>query len=374
MNNDIVLCYLNRKKQNIINYTEVLLRHVLKKKAKLTKTISKIVDIYINNFYLAETIDYEELEEFIKVDKNQDPNLKAVLLSSILCYKNNNLEEKISSDTKKIIFISNVISMAIAIEQNVNTVKYPEINPIIVMDKVLKEYKNRLFESTKDSLTSARDELELLIKKDISVEKKFWKLLENSTFNLTFSTTTNKNYFLVDCDYEMKMLNKYSLKDINYIEMNKGINDKINIIYIESLLILALKNFIKGHTDDKFFIKLPIEFYTKKKNINVLTDIFSNPCLMEKIVFMFDFDEFNKYRADISDFKNFGYKLSFDKVGTNETKNRNMFSDIKIVFIDKQFLIANEKYTELWKDKKVEFIENELHPKNIEIEKIINRK
>ena len=88
MENDIISVFLNRKKQNISNYACVFAQYALNNNVKLNKIISKIVDIYVNNYYLQKNLDFELLNKYFETKESNESILKDVLLSSIIFYKN----------------------------------------------------------------------------------------------------------------------------------------------------------------------------------------------------------------------------------------------------------------------------------------------
>ena len=143
MENDIISLFLARKKQNISKYCDIFVNHTLKTKGRLSNIIEKIVEIYIDNFYIEKSTDFSLLTKYFELGKTNESLMKNILLSSLLFYKNSGLESQISSDIKTIVVLSNSIYLSLSLDNYINNIKNDNTDIKVKIDLFFDKYKNK---------------------------------------------------------------------------------------------------------------------------------------------------------------------------------------------------------------------------------------
>ncbi len=356
MENDIVSLFLNRKKQNISHYTEILVKYTLKGNIKLNKIISKIVEIYIDNYYLEQNLDFTLLMKYFEIKQTKESMMKDVLLSSILFYKNSGLEKQIDSDIKTIVILSNLIYLALNLDGCTNEYHHEKLDISERMTKYLGQYQSKIKVSD-ENLESLVNELTNQIKKDVAAEKKFWKNLTTSNYLLKFKQViTNNHLYFVDYAYDIKTLNRYSLEEIEKVRLTKGINDELLTIYLEQLSVVILKNLLNSNYNDYFFIHIYGDYFNKNKNLLNINRIFANASIKKHLVFCFEYDTIKDSINVIKYLNSQEYYVGLTGVDETIAIESTTFDMYNFVFISSSLLDKNQEYQELWNLKKINFI------------------
>ena len=176
MENDLVSLFLFRKKQNVIKYSEIFLKYTLKNKVGLKKIINEIIDIYFDKFYTENNSDYSILSNYFKINDSIESLMKDILVSSILFYKNNDLESQIKSDIKTIIVLSNTIYLCLLLDNKVN--EYD--NYILEVDDRFNTFKTEYISKIKineEELENFTNDLFIQVKKDDCLKSKIPKIV-----------------------------------------------------------------------------------------------------------------------------------------------------------------------------------------------------
>lgn len=356
MENDIISLFLNRKKQNISQYTEIFIKYTLKGNIKLNKIISKIVEIYIDNFYLEKNLDFTSLTPYFEIKKTNESLMKDVLLSSILFYKNSGLEKQIESDIKTIVILSNLIFLSINLDECIDEYHHEKIDVEKRIDNYFKQYQNKI-KVSEENLELLINELTNQIKKDISSEKKFWKNIKTSNYILTLShTVKNNNLFLVNYHYDIKMLNRYDEEEIERVSLTKGIKDDILTIYLEQLSIVILKKLLSKRYDDYFFVNIYGDYFNKNKNLVNIDRIFSNNSIKKHLVFCFDYDTIKDNINVIKYLNSKNFQVGLMNIENSISIESTTFDMFNFVFISSKIIDKYQEYKDVWNLKKINFI------------------
>ena len=357
MENDLVSLFLIRKRQNIYKYSEIFLKYTLKNKINLEKIINKIIDIYFDNYYLEKNIDYTYLTKYFELDETKESLMKDVLLSSIIFYKNNGLEEQIKTDIKTIVVLSNTIYLSMTLDNKVNEYLNSLLEVEDRFDIFKKEYLTRIKISS-EQLELLIEELYNEIKKDTSAEKKFWKSLNDNNYILDFKKNTNyENYYLVNYHYDIKLLNRYDKYEIERTSQTKGIMDDILAIYLEKLSIFVLKNLLSGNSDDCFFIKIYCDYFNKNKNLLNIDRILNNNIIRKRIVFLFDIKDINKNKNIISYLNSKNFTIAVNNIDEKTNLETTTFDMFDYAFISNKILNSHTDLKEIWEIKNIKFID-----------------
>lgn len=352
--NDVISLFLNRKIQNISRYTEIFVKYTLKGNVKLHKIINKIIEIYIYNFYLNTNEDYSLLMKYFEVKKTKESLMKDVLSSSLLFYRNSGLEKQIEGDINTIVILSNLIYLALNFDKYTNEFNNASLEIEDRINNFFKHFKDKI--KLEDNEQDFLEELKIQVKKDSSAEKKFWKCLINKNFFLQYyRVIKNNNLFLVDYNYDIKMLNRYDKREVNKTRLTKGINDDILTIYLEMLSIFILKDLLSNHFHDYFFINIYADYFNKNKNMTSIENIYNSFSIKKHLVFVFSYDEIKANMSSIKTLHAKGFKLAVTNINNDVSLSTTTFDLFDFVFISSDLYDKYERYHDVWNIKKINF-------------------
>ena len=353
MGNDIFSVFVEKKKNMILEYASLFFKYTVNNKSKITRTLSNIIDIYISKFYFEKSMDYTYLDQYYDLKKSKDVLFKETILSTLYFYKSNNLESKIENDKATIVLVSNVLYLGITLS-NLCFKNYLGESDLI-LEHFFNKYKSKIRIKDEDMELTFRQELSTLLKKDINVIKKAFKCFENTNYSIELKKIldSNQNY-LVELNYEIKLLSKYSSKEINNV-INKSLKSELALITLEQASLKIARNYLSGVTEHKYFVKTPIEMFEKQKYLKLINDIFKNENLKDNIVLVFSFDDIINSKKTLSSIKENNYLTAVNNVGTLKI-NHNTFENFDYAFVSSQFLELYEGYQEIWRAKGINFI------------------
>lgn len=353
MGNDIFSIFVDKKKNMILEYASVFFKYTINEKRKITKTLSNIIDIYIDKFYLEKSKDYTYLDNFYDLSKSKDILLKETILSTLYFYQNNNLEDKIEKDKTTIILVSNVLYLGISLSDLCFKNYLGESD--LLLEQYFNKYKAKIRIKQEDSEKEFHHELNSLVRKDISSIKKAFKCFESTNYNVEFKKILDSNQnHLVELKYDIKLLSKYSVKDINNV-IDKNLKVELALITLEQTALKVACNYLAGLIEQKYFVKIPVEMFEKQKNIKLINDIFKSSKLKDNIVLLFSFEDITDSKKIMALIKENEYLTAINNVGTLKI-NRNTFDNFDYAFVNSQFLELYEGYQEIWRVKGIKFI------------------
>lgn len=352
MINDIFSAFINRKKIMTLKLAETLFKYTVNDKNKLNKTLEKIIDIYLKSFYSLKEEDLSELNNYFSLSETNDILLKETLLSTIYFYKQNNLEEKIENDIGTIIILSNIIYLA----NKIGDISKIEEDISKYINNVFIEYKSKLRIKNNEIERKIKDEITEILKLEFSLFKKFFKSINDLNFNINIEKIIGYNQgYLVNYDYNIKMLSKYSKKEIEATKINKNVDIDLEIISIELVVINIIKDIITEEKDTTYFIPIQLQCFEKSKYKLAIQNIMKDEIVKRKIVFVFEYSQIKGHQKTINLLRQENYFLAVNKV--NDIKlSKNAFDNINYVFVSPDFLDIYKGYVEIWKAKKIEFI------------------
>ena len=356
MDNDLISVFLNRKKRNISNYTNILSKYTLNGNIKVNKIIERIVQIYVNNYYLEHNLDFSALAKYFEIKQTKESVMKNILLSSLTFYKNSGLEDQIETDINTIVLLSNMIFLAVGIDTYTNELLHVNEDIDSRIELFFNRYRSKIKIDDSD-FKRFYDEISKEIRRDINVERKFWRSLQSNNYNLTFLKNYKyNNLYLVQYDYDIRLLNRYSKQEIKRIFKEKSIIDDFNTIYLEQLSIFVLKNLLNKHHDDYFFIKFYPDYFIKNKDLMAIDKILKNKTIKNHIVFLFDYNEINKNMSVIKDLYSKDYKLGCLNIKDDSKITDKSFDMFDFVFIKSNILDRYKDFSDVWTLKKINFI------------------
>ena len=353
MGNDIFSVFVEKKKSMILEYASIFFKYTVNDKSKITKTLSNIIDVYVEKFYFTRTNDYTYLNNYYDLEKSKDILLKDTILSTLYFYRDNNLEGKIEKDKATIVLISNVLYLGISLSNS--CFKNYTADASMLLEQFFNKYKSKIRIKIENTEKEFHQELNIALKRDLNSVKKAFKCFENINYTIELKKIldSNQNYF-VDLKYEIKSLAKYNKKDIDNV-INKNLKAELALITLEQTSLKVAYNYLSGLIEHKYFVKVPIEMFEKQKYIKLVNDIFKAEQLKENIVFVFSFDDVIDSKKILTSIKESNYLTAINNVGTLKI-NRNTFDNFDYAFVNSQFLELYDGYQEIWYAKGIKFI------------------
>ena len=355
MENDIISLFLNRKRQNISRYTEILSKYMLKRNIQLNKIINKIIEVYINSFYLRKNQDYSLLRQYFEMKNEKESLMKDVLTSSLLFYQNSGLEKQIEADINTIMVLSNLLYLAISLDNSVNELYNHDMDIEQRLRNYLKQFESKL--KISDNVELLFNDLINQIKKDINAEKKFWKNLQTKCFTLIFSKSLRiENYFLAEYKYDLKMLKRYDEDEVMKVSLTHGINDSMLSIYLEMLSVFILKNLLHKNHHDYFFINIYSDYFTKNKNILNIERIFNNVNVRDQLVFCFEYNDIRHNMSVAKALHSKNFHMAVTDIDAEMKLSGDSFDLFDFVFISMATFSQTMEYHDIWNVKKINFV------------------
>ena len=339
---NIVMLYLNKKKNNILGYSNMLLKMLVKEDTKFDKPLKDIIELYMKVNYL---------EHFSFIDLNEKTIEKSKVFNQITkissAYFKKSKFEEIKKNT---FFISTIIFISLQIEDRTSVLLNNSLSPI---EDIINQYED-LTESTKKLILNCKKELKELIKENTGIEKKFLLNTNSKDFKLLFKKIASvKNKYTI---YEtnlirnIKSLEKYNQDEVNMLIEDNNLNEKIDLIKFQLLLITELKSIILNKKNH-FIIDLN-GFITKKKNYDFINKIL-NEDLKKYLIFKIDFEELDERTDYVKELKEQGFKFLITDLNHEKIKNKEIYKHINYVLETKNFYESNKKFVIYCEDYKI---------------------
>lgn len=352
MGNDIFLTIINKKKSMLLEYANIFFEHTVSNKKKITKTLSSIIDIYIDLFYLKHEKDFSDLDKYFPLQNLKDQLLKETILSTIKFYQDNNISDKIIENKSTIILVSNVLYLAIVLSNKCFS-DYDRSADMIV-EQFLSKYRAKIRIKDIDKINQLKLVLMSATKKDINSIKKAFKLFNSTNYYIDMkSILGHDSHYLVEFNYDVKMLSKYSKKEID-LALKKNIDLELSIITLEQVIIKISCDYLSGNYSNKYLVKMPIEVFEKQKYSKAIEEMFSLDVIKNNIVFLFEHDMIGDVKT-LAKLKNSGFSLGLHKINFLKVKAKS-FDNVEYVLAPSNFLEIYENYQDTWKAKAIKFI------------------
>lgn len=353
MGNDILSLFIERKKSFIIQNALLFIRYLVDEKGNLYRTIEKITTIYFRDFWLEENLDFEELNSYFSLQNSKDIYLKQSLLSSIRFYQENVMEEKITQDIRLIVLLSNALYLSITLSHLLD--KNYEKREEEWVPSFLKKYQNKIRLLEESKRTDFEGELFQSLKKEAAVYRKFFKTLENSQFSYTLEPILDyQNGYFVKGTYDIKMISRYSSKEIEQVYEKKNYQLDHALVTLEMLSFQYLKDLLLENVEPEYFLTIPFSLIEKEAYYEQVKTILGFLPFRKKIVFVFSYDDCTRHMKTLK-------ALAHDqiRIGVNDLEeevDERIFESVKYVFISPSFLESHSKYYPLFEDKEIRFI------------------
>lgn len=353
MGNDIFTVFIVNKKNMILEYANTFFRYTVNNRNKINKTLSSIIDIYLNVFYLNKSQNFTDLNKYFALQNSKDIILKEVMTSTIKFYQVNNLVEKIEKDKSTIIILSNVIYLAVNLSERI--LKNNNANIDIVIEQFINKYNSKIRVKSDDDLNNLKQDLISSAKKSVNSWHKALKLFDttNYTINIKRISEYHRQYE-ISLTYDIKQLSKYTDREIK-LAIDKNITLNHAIILLEQTVIRIIKDYLIGNHENKYFIKLPLEIFEKQKYRKMIDDIFKTTILKKNIVILFEHKDVLNSSKVLKSIKDENFSLALTAVDSLKVKVHS-FDHFDYVFISQQLLELFDGYQEIWNAKGISFI------------------
>lgn len=339
---NIIEKYYNQKKLTIVNSALIILNHIFDEQPKWKKELDTCSEYYINNFVLNNNLSKKFIRKYYRFFfefQINDLLMREIYVSifeTIIDYKT------LSGQTSKngALLVGKVFLIAINLDKNTNSLEIINDNPKQIFDKLSEIFPNDSV--IKNSLKEAKKELQSLMKKNLLINKKMNKFLDNEIFKLQFIPYQNreliKPLYEVKLKYNIEKLVKYQKQEIDYVFEKEEIDTKLTFITY-SLAAISMLKMIEKEKHVFFILSLSNSFFNKKKDFRNLLKLMSSKEYSSRIIIEIDSIILDKMAKDIEKCRKMGVLIAirngnsdldpndFDciVITENQTKTKDIF-------------------------------------------------
>lgn len=357
--NDSIEKYLNKSKKNINTILssletniEFLDNELWNTYDEVSDSITNIISIYFDKYYLYVSNDFTELDKYIKFNNKINRKLKNILLSIINYYESINEEKIIKEKEGSILYLTILIYIALTLySKDFITIDTPKkIEKVI--NNIIDNFARIRFKREKDLLTLINN-IESVIKENNKFNEYIDSLNNKESHNIYMSINKDNSYYKVIYEYKIDELNDYEERDISIVNEKLNIGSTLCCMSYDIAYYIMFKLLRNGFD---YTLLFPIS----KKNLmddnirNILIN--RNNIINNRIKFLINYDDIINDYEFINTMKSNDIDIFIEVSDNRETNNYNMFMDISNVIVTEEFISINEKYVEIWKDMNMNFI------------------
>ena len=347
MQNEIIHTYLKFKKKSLLSYADTLSKVFVVKEENLWKDdnefnqiISGILDIYINKYYFRSKKELALMNTNNMKDKEFKLTLSLAMISDYYKDDYKNLKNKYK---KSIYNLTLIVYIITNIDKEITFYKDNSVTIKNIVKKINKMYGDIFKNLDLSENTFLADILANKIKDVERKELRFFELLKGNDYYNEF-IEYDKDIYFVHFSYELNKLETFKTIDTDYVYEKFKFEDKYLPISYELALITLLKSFVNDTVIPTLLLPVTSKYLSKKKNIEFIKKLFSNPYLKEYVQFSITYDDYKdnyKIFDVLSD-------LKFDIVlflGDKEVILN--YSRIKfdyILYVTEEFVLNNPRF------------------------------
>ena len=357
--NGSIESYLNKSKKNLNTIIECLEKNIefldndlWNEYSTIKNTMESIVEIYFDKYYLYSSNDFNKINNYIKFNNKINRKLKTILLAIIDYYEITKEENIIKDKESSILYMTILIYIALVLyEKNINNIDTPKkIEKTI--NNILDNFEKIRFRREKDLVVLIQDIKNIIINNN-EFNNALDKLNTEASYNIYMSINKDNDYYKVIYNYKINELDNYENKDISIVNDKMNITKKFTKISYDLACFTAFKLLKKGLNYKLLF---PIT-----KNDLMERDMFhyinnNNKDINRRIKFLINYEEIKNDYEFINFINEQDINVFIEMNDSNETNNYNMFMGLNKIIVPEEFIGINEKYLEIWKDMKIEFI------------------
>lgn len=358
MSNNIVDAYYDRIKNNVVDYSTILINRAFRRKQLSKKTYVNIINHYIDDLNWNIIKISDDVDTFINDHNVSHFRLNNIINYTILYMDKENVRYNLEENADLIIKLAKMILVAVEIYVKTDVLINSSIKYANVLDEIIRQNSMLFDDDLKDRIKDVEKEIKEKIKANISASKKFLAKIKNNNFYLTFSNI-NDDYTLVKFNYEIKALNKYLKTDIEHQIVKKELNKRFTIIEAELLSILIMKWSFSRKEKRMFFIDIPLGFFQEQELVVKLIEKFSNKRILQYVCLRIKYSELLDNKEIVQELKNNYFKIAvMDAEKINEHKEHNTFNDLVDYLFGNEVLKTNNEYPrEFCRDTNVKYID-----------------
>lgn len=274
--------YIKMIKSQITEYVKYILQNKFNK---------KIFDKYLDGYI------YTKYNSYIQTNKT----LKTRLLED-LNQQEENINVLFENKNKINIQMHEIFEYIVNIEESSSNKN---------IENLLDKLSNKREEILKKKDENFKEEFLKLIKKFAIEKEKFFDKYESEDFSLKISNYKTKiNVQRVNINYNFNVSPLYSKFAIEKA-FNTGVTNE-DKLFVEYLLISIrlIKEIIKGNYTKQYILEFSETLLNKKQKLEKLLSIIDNEAIKEKMSLKIKYDAFTKYKDEIYEIINRGFKVS----------------------------------------------------------------
>lgn len=361
MSINVVDTYLALKVKHITKYAKILLKSVYQAKSDNTEMLGKCIDKYLKYFVLDNKAisDFEsKTEEFClknNINNEKEKKVVAVLFDTI---PRLDIEILDSESTKNIMILSVLITAAIMLEEYTTSLAGSNFNYKEAIDKIKLDNSLSLQRQLLTTIKLVNPELKELTNENIRAFNKFLNLQKKVIFHLDFFQVfdlkkTPSIFFEVELKYDSKGLENFASERITELINLTNVASEYALITIEKLSVVIFRELFDQKTYNKFFVRLPNNFFDKRSNVKKLLSITKLSEIRNKIGFKINGVQLEKYYDDIVNLKENNFSIAIDDssyLNYNVGKIKNVAN---YIFVASELSEAENKILKLGEENSV---------------------
>ncbi len=309
MDANIVDIYYQRKKDNVTEYTKILMKNALDKKYMNVKLFQDIIEEFMDDDLKNKIQVTYKVNKFIHENNIIDLKLRRIINYTINFIDNDKVVSDIYDNNEYIILISKIILLSLEINKKVNVLANSKIRYSNILTNVLEENVDVFEKEFLDKVKYVEDELNEKIKENVLDDKNFFKIIDGDKFHLNF-IQIKPDFYDAILVYDIKALKKYLISDIEEQIKVKKLNFDFTIITAELLSVYILKLLLIEKKKSNFIIKLPENFITNSEFLEELVEKFNNPKIKMRVCLNIDYRSFIKNNDIVENLKKSGFRIA----------------------------------------------------------------
>ncbi|MDD2376718.1 MAG: hypothetical protein PHD15_04890 [Clostridia bacterium] len=359
MDDNIIDIYYQRKKDNVTEYAQILMKNALDKKYMNIKIFQEIVEKYMDDDVGNNIKTTYKVSKFLHDNEITYLKLRKIINYTINFIDNDKVVSDIYENKDYIILISKIILFSLDINTKTNILENPKIRYTTIVDEILENNTKIYDDEFKNQIKNVQLELEEKIKENISDDKKFFNRIRDDKFNLSFSEI-QPNFYNVRLNYKMKSLEKYLPSEVKEQIIAKKVDFDFTIIIAEMLTIFIIKLLLIEKKLPIFFIKLPEDFIENEELLEELIKKLNNPEAKIKICLNIDYKSSLKNKEVIENLKKLGFKIAIydmNKINHNTYLFKNT---VDYLFLNEQLKNNSNDTIDFCNNNNLTFFEDSL--------------
>ncbi len=310
--NELIETYLNFKREILLSYALTFYKSYDNESEKIWKTeehfkkiLTGIINIYVNKYYL------RSKEELNTLNKNNIPQYEfdlSLVLAMIKDYYGNEYENIKKTHELGLYNLTIIIYIITKIDKEITFYKENSVTVKNIVNTI-----QEMFDEIFKNLDVSKNPflIDVLANKVKDAERKelrYFELIKGTDFYNNFSKYEQDTYY-VSFTYDLAKLDSFHKEDSKRIYERYKFEEKYLPISYEQLAITILKCFVNDTVVPKFLLPVTTDFLNKKANLTVISNIFSNPYIKDKVSFSFYYNDYKNNHKKANLLKEMGFNI-----------------------------------------------------------------